>query len=81
MNDAEKYLTPKELVYVLVERYNIKLSDKYVRSIRAANAANADQNIFAHGMAKASELVEWLRRNPDFKPRKRDGTGLRIMTF
>ena len=81
MNDAEKYLTPKELVSVLIERYNIKLSENYVCLIRTANASKPAENIFARGMAKASDIVEWLRRNPDFKPRKRTKLGLRVMTF
>lgn len=81
MSYVEKYLTPKELVSVLAEQYNIRTSESYVCLIRKAHAANPEKNIFVRGMAKASELIEWLKRNPDFQPRKRTKTGLRIMTF
>jgi hypothetical protein len=81
MSDAEKYLTPKELVGVLADRYNIRTSESYVCLVRKAHAARPEQNIFARGMAKASDLIEWLKRNPDFKPRKRSKSGLRVMTF
>jgi len=72
MEITEKYLTPKELADTFSTSYNIVLSEDYICRVRRENALDPTSNIFARGLARASDLLEWLKRNPNFKPRKRN---------
>lgn len=53
---------------MLLEQYGLTVSPDYIRAIRRETIRRGDR-VFVLGMARASELMEWARVNPDFRRR------------
>lgn len=68
MSTIEKYLPPGELSLALRERFGLFVTTDYVRAIRTASIYAKDGTFIA-GCARPSELVEWIRKHPEFRRR------------
>lgn len=65
---SDQYMTPKELSWHLWQR-GIRFTPKYYRYIRRYGIAIGD-NCFVAGVARPQDVVDWLKRNPDFTVKK-----------
>ena len=70
--NTESFQTPKELSETFSRDYDILISCDYICRIRMEAGLDPSSNIFVRGLARASDLLEWLKRHPNFKPRKRN---------
>lgn len=66
--NAERFLPPKELSGVLLRDHGLPLSADYIRAIRRETIRRGD-GVFLLGMARASDLLAWARKNPQFRRR------------
>jgi hypothetical protein len=69
MTNAERYESAKQISHVLCQSYGLCLSERYIRAIRTESTARGER-LFVAGMAKPSEVLEWLKSNPSFRKDK-----------
>jgi hypothetical protein len=67
---AEKYLPPKEISGALADQFGLPISPDYARAVRRQVTRQGGQ-IFVGGMARASDVFEWLRDHPEFRVREK----------
>lgn len=67
-NQTELYLAPKHLSNALKAEHGVTVSADYIRAIRTECERN-NNGLFVAGDARASDLLKWMKRHPNFRRR------------
>ena len=67
--EVEEYLPIKQLPDALLSGHGLRLSEDNVRAIRQESARLGD-GLFLAGCARASDVMSWLAKHPDFGRRR-----------
>lgn len=67
MNE-NRYMSPGELS-LCFEEQGLCLSDRYIRAVRRY-AIRIGDNPFVAGMARPTDVLDWLKRHPKFTIRR-----------